>query len=82
MMKTKVFLAAVAVVFSLSVMSCGGKKAANTDATDTKAVEQCDSTKACCKGDSAACCKGDSLKACANDSTKACCKKKQAEEKK
>ncbi|MDR0895067.1 MAG: hypothetical protein LBN06_07190 [Prevotellaceae bacterium] len=80
-MKTKVFMAAFAVVFSVSVMSCGGKQVADTDAAETRAaaIEQCDSTKACCKGDSAQCCKDDSSKACAADSTKACCEKKAGE---
>ena len=69
-MKTKLFLAAVAVAFSFAVTSCGNKKAANTEveATEVEVVEEvqaCDSTKACCKADSAAC-----------DSTKACCKRK------
>jgi hypothetical protein len=69
-MKTKLFLAAVAVAFSFAVTSCGNKKAANTEveATEVEVVEEvqaCDSTKACCKADAAAC-----------DSTKACCKEK------
>ncbi|MDR1004310.1 MAG: hypothetical protein LBL97_04815 [Prevotellaceae bacterium] len=78
-MKTKVFLAASAVIFALSVVSCSGKHAADQDAAQTKAVEQCDSTRACCQDDSAQCCENDSLKACANDSTKACCEKKEGE---
>ena len=64
-MKTKLFLAAVAVAFSFAVTSCGHKKAANTEveATEVEVVEEvqaCDSTKACCKADSVAC---DSTKA-------------------
>ncbi len=69
-MKTKVFLAAMAVAFSFAVVSCGGKKAADAQATD--ATEQCDSTKACCQQDSAACCKQDST---------ACCQEKEGCEK-
>ncbi|MDR0988761.1 MAG: hypothetical protein LBM06_04805 [Prevotellaceae bacterium] len=72
-MKTKVFLAMLAVAFSLSVTSCGGKKAANSENVDATKTEACcagDSAKACCKNDSTkACCKGDSVKACC-DSTK------------
>ena len=70
-MKTKLFLAAVAVAFSFAVTSCGNKKAAETEVVATDAVEvveeaqACDSVQACCKADSAAC-----------DSTKACCKEK------
>ena len=76
-MKTKLFLAAVAVAFSFAVTSCGNKKAAETEvvATDevevVEGVQACDSTKACCKEETAAC-----------DSTKACCKDKQDCEKK
>ena len=49
-MKTKLFLAAVAVAFSFAVTSCGNKKAANTEveATEVEVVEEvqaCDSTK-------------------------------------
>ncbi|MCI1684075.1 MAG: hypothetical protein LKI39_16205 [Bacteroides sp.] len=57
-MKTKLFLAAVAVAFSFALTSCGNKKAASTEvAADSTAVAaQCDSTKACCnKTDSTAC---------------------------
>ena len=47
-MKTKLFLAAVAVAFSFAVTSCGNKKAANTEveATEVEVVEEvqaCDS---------------------------------------
>ena len=76
-MKTKLFLAAVAVAFSFAVTSCGNKKAADTAAAEAtgvesvEAVQACDSAKACCKADSAAC-----------DSTKACCKENKACEKK
>lgn len=70
-MKTKFFLAAMAVAFSLTVVSCGNKKAADgATAADSTAVEQvCDSAKACCKSDSAAAC---------SDTTKTCCKEKAA----
>lgn len=71
-MKTKLFLAAVAVAFSFAVTSCGNKQAANTEAEGTEVevtavegVQACDSVKACCKDEAAAC-----------DSTKACCKEK------
>lgn len=76
-MKTKLFLAAVAVAFSFAVTSCGNQKAANTEVEATDAVEvveeaqACDSVKACCKDEAAAC-----------DSTKACCKDKEGCEKK
>ena len=41
-MKTKLFLAAVAVAFSFAVTSCGNKKAANTEveATEVEVVEE------------------------------------------
>ena len=64
-MKTKLFLAAVAVAFSFAVTSCGNKKAANTEVEVVEEAQACDSVQACCKADSAAC-----------DSTKACCKEK------
>ena len=75
-MKTKLFLATVAVAFSFAVTSCGNKKAADTEvtATEVEVVEEAqvaDSAQACCKADAAAC-----------DSTKACCKDKQDCEKK
>ncbi|NDV82741.1 hypothetical protein [Bacteroides sp. 51] len=81
-MKTKLFFAAVAVLFTVGVVtSCGNKKAAAT--ADETTVEVCDSTKACCaeKVESAAC---DSTETCcaekgetaACDSTKACCAEK------
>ncbi len=70
-MKTKLFLAAVAVAFTFAVTSCGGKKAAD-------ATSDADSTKIeCCKQDSAACCKKDSAACCKMDSA-ACCKEKGA----
>ncbi|WP_291528757.1 hypothetical protein [Bacteroides sp. UBA939] len=76
-MKTKLFLAAVAVAFSFAVTSCGNKKAADAEvAAEATAVEQvqaCDSAAAaCCKADSTACC----------DSTKVCCKEKKECDKK
>ncbi len=76
-MKTKVFLAAMAVAFSFAVVSCGGKKAADTETAD--ATEQCDSTKACCQKDTAACCKQDSTACCKE---KGECDKKEACDKK
>lgn len=54
-MKTKILLAAVAVAFSFAVTSCGNKKAADASAADACCAEQCDSTKACCKGGEGAC---------------------------
>lgn len=81
-MKTKVLLAAVAVAFSFAVTSCGNKKAADANATSADSccaakTEQCDSTKACCKGaDGAAC---DSTTQCGD---KAACGDKKACEKK
>lgn len=82
-MKTKLFLAALAVTFSLAMTSCGGNKAANaTDGVDSTAVA-CPATEtaACCKADSAAC---DTTKACCQDkqncpkADQACCKDKKA----
>lgn len=54
-MKTKVFLA-VMFVFSLTVMSCGNKKAAEANA-DT-AVQVCDSA---CTKNAGECCANDSI---------------------
>jgi hypothetical protein len=66
-MKMKLFFAAMAVVFSLGVVSsCGNKKAAASAEETTEKV--CDSTKVCCKHDSLAC---DSAKA-------ACCQEEKA----
>lgn len=76
-MKTKLFLAAVAVAFSFAVTSCGNKKAADAEVAATEEVaaveceQQCDSTKACCKAEGEAC-----------DSTKVCCKEGKECEKK
>lgn len=69
-MKMKMFFAAVAVLFTVGVAtSCSGNKKAAASAEEvsaqTEQVQKCDSTKACCKGDSLAC-----------DSTKACCAEK------
>lgn len=81
-MKMKLFFAAVAVLFTVGVVtSCGNKKAA---ATADEATEQvCDSTKACCpeKVEAAACnstdaCCKEKGEAAACDSTKECCKEK------
>ena len=74
-MKTRVFLT-VAFVFSLAVMSCGNKKAADANAETT--VQVCDSacTKnagECCANDSA--CKGNCNGACAGDCDKVGCQK-------
>ncbi|NDV65397.1 hypothetical protein [Bacteroides sp. 224] len=60
-MKMKLFLAAAAVMFSMTVVtSCGNKKAAEKEAPVmeepvTKAAVECDSTKTCCANDSLAC---------------------------
>ena len=84
-MKAKFFLAAMAVAFSFSVISCSGNKSANSAAsTDSVAVEapaECAKADSCCKSDStctksaecdkAAC---DKKEACAEK--KACCDKK------
>lgn len=68
-MKMKLFFAAVAVCFTLGVVtSCGNKKAdANAEET-TASVQVSDSVYACCaqKADSVACC----------DSVSECCKEK------
>ena len=79
-MKTKFFMAALAVAFTFAVSSCGNKKAAETTAAE--AVEQVEAA-ACCQGDSTkACCQGDSTKTCCQaDSTKACCGEKACGEK-
>ncbi len=72
-MKTKLFLAAVAVVFSVSVISCGNKKAAEAEAP-VEETQVCDSLKKnCCEAsDSVAC---DSLKkACCKEEKQSCCK--------
>lgn len=69
-MKTKLFLAAVAVAFSFAVISCGNKPANTEVAAESVEVETVEAAP-CCKADSAAC-----------DSTKACCKEKAECEKK
>lgn len=70
-MKTKLFLAAVAVSFSFAMISCTGNKTANAgDAADSTAV----TTVEAAAGD--ACCKKDTTVVC--DSTKACCNKEKA----
>lgn len=74
-MKTRVFLA-VAFVFSLAMMSCGNKKAADANVETT--VQVCDSacTKnagECCDNDST--CNGNCNGACAGDCEKEGCQK-------
>ena len=66
-MKTRVFLA-VALVFSLAMMSCGNKKAAEANSETTTQV--CDS--ACTKGAGECCANG----TCAGDCENASCPKK------
>ncbi|WP_455584962.1 hypothetical protein [Bacteroides sp.] len=70
-MKTKLFLAAVAVAFSFALSSCGNKPASTEVSSETVEVETVETAAPCCKADSAAC---DSTKACCKD--KACCEKK------
>ena len=75
-MKTRVFLA-VALVFSLAMMSCGNKKAAEANSETTTQV--CDS--ACTKGAGECCandsvCKGICNGTCAGDCENASCPKK------
>lgn len=75
-MKTRVFLA-VALVFSLAMMSCGNKKAAEANPETTTQV--CDS--ACTKGAGECCandsvCKGTCNGTCAGDCENASCPKK------
>ena len=81
-MKTKLFLAALAVTFSFAMMSCSGNKAANAASdTDSTAVETVEAA-ACTKADS--CCQAkDSCAAasCCDKKTdctekKSCCEKK------
>lgn len=72
-MRTKLFLAAVAVAFSFSLVSCGNKPASSEVSSETVEVETVEAAAPCCKADSAAC-----DKAAACDSTKACCKDKAA----
>lgn len=84
-MKTKLFLAAVAVTFSFAMTSCTGNKTANSEvAADSTAVE---AAATCCKSDSVTCCKGDSAtcdksKAACDSTKKECCKGKAACDKK
>ena len=51
----------LAVVFSVSLFSCGNKAGQTTEAPEVEATEVVEEVveKACCEGDSA-CCKGDS----------------------
>lgn len=75
-MKTRVFLA-VALVFSLAMMSCGNKKAVEANSETTTQV--CDS--ACTKGAGECCandsvCKGTCNGTCAGDCENASCPKK------
>ncbi|MDR0962107.1 MAG: hypothetical protein LBM62_06080 [Mediterranea sp.] len=68
-MKTKVFLATLAVAFSLSITSCGGKKAGDNTVADTKAATE-------------ECCAAEGEKACCDaDTTKACCQEEAGEQK-
>lgn len=76
-MKTKLFLAAIAVSFSLVLTSCGNKPANSEVSSETVEVETVEAAAPCCKADSATC-----DKAAACDSTKACCKDKEGCEKK
>lgn len=83
-MKTKLFLAAVAVTFSFAVMSCSGNKATNAaevgEATPVETVEGAVEAAECCQGtDSCAtACKADCDKAncdktnCANCGCASC----------
>ena len=79
-MKTKLFLAALAVSFSFALTSCGNKPANSEVTSETVEVETVEAaaTAPCCKADSAAC---DSTKACCKDK-EACCKDKADSEKK
>ena len=75
-MKTRVFLA-VALVFSLAMMSCGNKKAA--EANSETATQVCDSA---CTKNAGECCANDSIckdgckGSCGGDCEKAACQKK------
>lgn len=88
-MKTKLFLAAMAVTFSFAVFSCSGNKTANAasegdEATTTiETVESVavEATDSCCQvKDSTACCQKDSTACCEKKADcaekKECCDKK------
>ncbi|MBQ8673630.1 MAG: hypothetical protein IJ511_06240 [Bacteroides sp.] len=78
-MKTKMFLAAFAAMFTFSLISCGGnKKAADAPAADeccaAKTEQVCDTAKACCAEEKKACC-AEEKKACKDAACKdAACK--------
>ena len=83
-MKMKVLLTAVAVMFSMAIMtSCGNKKKADA-AEAVAATEQVEEKASCCggaeataEGEKASCCCGDAAEA--KDETKSCCSDKKAE---
>lgn len=85
-MKTKVLLTAVAVAFSFAVTSCGNKKAADSNATESdscctaKTEQVCDAAKTCCQAaDSVACDSTKCGKACDKSCDKAACGKKECD---
>ena len=50
-MKTKLFLAAVAVAFSFAVTSCGNKPASSEVSAESVEVETVEAAAPCCKSD-------------------------------
>ncbi len=74
-MKTKLFLAAVAVAFSFAVISCSGNKANNTAAEGEEATVETVETVAVTESDS--CCQAKDSCAAACCEKKADCEKKE-----
>ncbi len=72
-MKTKLFVAAMAVAFSMTVASCNGNKTTtSTTTTETSdSVKTVETAMVACAGTSAVCCQGDSV--CAKSCDKAQC---------
>lgn len=71
-MKMKLCIAAVAVIFTMSIVSCGGNtKKATTEDASTRTEQKCDTTKNCCK-ETAESCESDST-ACKEGNTEQCC---------
>ena len=80
------FLAAFAMIFAVSVSSCGKKKAAAADeAADSCKVEKCEAAAPCCQADSCCATPCDTIKCdkpCGKEECKTACEKKAACDKK
>ena len=73
-MKTKLFLAAVAVTFSFAMMSCAGNKTTNAASEGEETVEAVVETDSCCQAKDSCATACDKKADCAEK--KECCDKK------